>query len=73
MGFCCRLLFDLHLLKSLVAMTTNNIFRLRGSIQNYDWGKKGKDSLVAGLGPNAIGDDFEFSEDSYYAEVRLSY
>lgn len=51
-------------------MTTNNIFRLRGSVQNYEWGRKGGDSLVASLGPRAIGDDFEFSEDQFYAEVR---
>ena len=50
-------------------MTTKNIFRLRGGVQNYGWGKKGKESLVAALAPHAIGDDFEFSEDQFYAEV----
>ncbi|KAI0073128.1 mannose-6-phosphate isomerase [Panus rudis PR-1116 ss-1] len=47
------------------------LFRLKGSIQDYDWGKQGSTSLVARLGKNAIGDDFSLDEKGYYAEVWM--
>ena len=46
-----------------------NLIRLKGSVQNYDWGKRGSDSLVARLGSNGLGPDFKVNENDYYAEV----
>lgn len=54
-------------------MTDQNatVFRLRCSIQNYDWGKQGRSSLVAQYAKAAVGEDYEVEDDKYYAEVRL--
>ncbi|KAJ3552008.1 hypothetical protein NM688_g4384 [Phlebia brevispora] len=47
------------------------MIRLRGSVQNYDWGKQGSHSLVAKLGKNGIGPEFELDENEYYAEMWM--
>lgn len=49
----------------------NNVFRLKGSLQTYDWGKSGSDSLVAKFLKNAIGEDdsLGIEENKHYAEV----
>lgn len=47
----------------------SSIFRLKGSPQTYDWGKKGSASLVAQLGRGGISEDFEIKEETHYAEV----
>ena len=53
------------------AAAAKNLIRLRGSIQQYGWGKQGSQSMVAQLGRNGIGGDFTVSEEQYYAEVRI--
>lgn len=50
-------------------MTTANIFRLKASIQEYDWGKPASSSLVAKYAPAAMGDDYKVDEKKNYAEV----
>ncbi|KAL5519949.1 hypothetical protein ACEPAG_1609 [Sanghuangporus baumii] len=52
-------------------MTTSNIFRLKGSIQEYDWGKPGSSSLVAKFAHAAVGQDFEVSDSRNYAEIWM--
>ncbi|KAL5524428.1 hypothetical protein ACEPAF_9568 [Sanghuangporus sanghuang] len=52
-------------------MTTSNIFRLKGSIQEYDWGKSGSSSLVAKFAHAAAGQDFEVSDSRNYAEIWM--
>ena len=49
-----------------------NLIRLRGAVQEYDWGNTGSASLVAKLSQNALGPDFKVREDKSYAEVRRS-
>jgi mannose-6-phosphate isomerase len=59
--------------KSTVASFTHTpqaLLRLRGSIQDYDWGKPGSTSLVAKLAPEAVGPDFKNDPEHTYAEVR---
>lgn len=45
------------------------LFRLKGSIQKYEWGKKDSTSLVARLGKGAISHEFSIDENNFYAEV----
>ena len=52
---------------------TPAVFRLKGSIQTYDWGKKGSSSLVAQLSRGAVKEDFELDEDTSYAEVSIGF
>ena len=52
-------------------MTTSNIFRLKSSIQQYEWGKPGNSSLVAKYARTSIGEDCKISESENYAEVRV--
>ena len=51
---------------------TRNIFRLKGAIQEYEWGKPGSSSLVAKYAPASVGRDYNIEEDKNYAEVRPS-
>lgn len=51
------------------ATNRQRLIRLKGSIQTYDWGKKGSSSLVARLAKNAIGQEFIIDENKSYAEV----
>lgn len=52
-------------------MSQKTIFRLKGGLQKYDWGKTGSSSLAARLAPNAVGEGFKLDEQESYAEVRL--
>jgi len=52
-------------------MPPARIFRLQGSVQNYDWGKQGDTSLVAHLAKNAVGEAFQYDRNEYYAEVWM--
>ncbi|TCD71530.1 hypothetical protein EIP91_008911 [Steccherinum ochraceum] len=52
-------------------MSPPSLFRLKASLQQYDWGKQGKDSLVAQLAPNAVGPSFSLDNDASYAEVWM--
>jgi hypothetical protein len=52
-----------------MSSTHANLIRLRGAIQQYDWGKTGSAALVAKLSPNALGADFQVQGDKPYAEV----
>ncbi|TFY59249.1 hypothetical protein EVG20_g7863 [Dentipellis fragilis] len=47
------------------------LYRLQGSVNNYEWGTKGHDSLVAQLGPNAVGPSFKVEENEPYAELWM--
>ncbi|KAI0063367.1 mannose-6-phosphate isomerase [Artomyces pyxidatus] len=47
------------------------LYRLKGSVNNYPWGKSGSKSLVAQLAPNAIGSSFTTEESEQYAELWL--
>lgn len=51
-------------------MPRRNIFRLKGGLQQYDWGKTGSSSVAARLASNAIGGDFRINEQESYAEVN---
>ncbi|PSR70444.1 hypothetical protein PHLCEN_2v13695 [Hermanssonia centrifuga] len=48
-----------------------NLIRLKGAVQEYDWGKEGSQSMVAHLAPNAIGEEFELEESKSYAEASM--
>ncbi|KIJ46465.1 hypothetical protein M422DRAFT_778466 [Sphaerobolus stellatus SS14] len=48
-----------------------SLVRIKGSIQNYDWGKEGSKSLVAQLAPQAIGPEFKLEKNKAYAEVWM--
>ncbi|OBZ74466.1 Mannose-6-phosphate isomerase [Grifola frondosa] len=50
---------------------SKNLIRLKTSIQEYDWGKKGSSSLVARLAANSIGPDFKVDENKSYAETWM--
>jgi hypothetical protein len=63
-------------LKSAIASVTHSpkpLLRLRGSVQDYDWGKPGSTSLVAKLAPEAVGPDFKVNADHHYAEVSIPF
>jgi len=47
------------------------LFRLKGSTQTYDWGKKGSASLVAQLARGGVKEEFETNEDTQYAEMWM--
>ena len=47
------------------------LFRLKAALQLYDWGKQGKDSLVAKLASSAIGPTFSLDCKTFYAEVQF--
>jgi mannose-6-phosphate isomerase class I len=49
---------------------TKNVFRLRGSIQDYEWGKSGSTSLVAKLASESVGPDYKIDPNHTYAEVH---
>ncbi|KAF3356088.1 Catalase-1 [Verticillium dahliae VDG1] len=49
--------------------STDRIFQLSGTCNNYDWGKKGKDSLAARLCANTPSTDFKIDDDQYYSEM----
>lgn len=51
---------------------TQSIVRLKTSLQTYDWGKQGSESLVARLASAAVGSDFELDENTNYAEVSAN-
>ena len=51
------------------ASARKNLIRLSGSIQNYEWGKQGSQSLVARPGGNATGGHLKVDESKCYAEV----
>lgn len=50
-------------------ITAMSLYRLKCSVQTYDWGKDSKDSLVAKLIPAACGPDYKIQEGKKYAEV----
>ncbi|TFK47139.1 mannose-6-phosphate isomerase [Heliocybe sulcata] len=52
-------------------MTTKNLYRLKTSIQTYDWGKQGSTALVAKLAPGSVGSDFQVDEKTTYAETWM--
>ncbi|EEY22296.1 mannose-6-phosphate isomerase [Verticillium alfalfae VaMs.102] len=49
--------------------STDRIFQLSGTCNNYDWGKKGRDSLAARLCANTPNTDFEIDGDQHYSEM----
>ncbi|EJC97908.1 mannose-6-phosphate isomerase [Fomitiporia mediterranea MF3/22] len=52
-------------------MTTANIFRLKASIQEYEWGKPGSSSLVAKYANAAVGDEYKVEDTKHYAEIWM--
>jgi hypothetical protein len=64
-------------IRSTVAAVTNpepetkNIFRLRASVNDFDWGKVGDKSLVARLATEGLGSDFKLDPKAYYSEVSM--
>lgn len=48
-----------------------NLIRLKGFVQQYDWGKRGTASLAARLSHNALGRDFQVELDKPYAEIWM--
>ncbi|KAM0273980.1 hypothetical protein ACHAQH_008072 [Verticillium albo-atrum] len=49
--------------------STELIFQLSGTCNNYDWGKKGRDSRAARLCANTPNTDFKIEDDQYYSEM----
>jgi len=60
----------MHSLQTSHQPNMRNLIRLKGSIQEYDWGKQGSASLVARLAPNAVG-QFSLQNDKTYAELWM--
>ncbi|KAH7140209.1 mannose-6-phosphate isomerase [Dactylonectria estremocensis] len=50
-------------------MSSDLVFQLRGTCNNYDWGKKGSQSLAAQLCSKTSGDDFVIHDDKIYSEM----
>lgn len=48
--------------------TTDRVFQLTGSCNNYPWGKKGKDSLAAQLCAKTD-KSFQIKDDEFYSEL----
>ncbi|GJE92961.1 mannose-6-phosphate isomerase [Phanerochaete sordida] len=48
-----------------------NLIRLKGFVQQYDWGKTGSASLAARLSRHALGPDFPVEETESYAEIWM--
>ena len=60
-------------IKNTIASATQSkgqkLFRLRGTVQDYEWGKLGSTSLAADLAQEGVGSDFKLERDHPYAEV----
>lgn len=60
-------------IKNTIASATQpkgqRLFRLRGTVQDYDWGKPGSTSLAADLAQEGVGSDFTLDKEHPYAEV----
>lgn len=50
-------------------MSTQRVFQLSGTCNNYPWGKKGKQSLAAQLCARTPGTDFKIEDEQYYSEM----
>lgn len=50
-------------------MTTQKVFQLSGTCNNYPWGKKGNQSLAAQLAARTPGTDFKIEDDQFYSEM----
>ncbi|OTB12461.1 hypothetical protein K445DRAFT_320895 [Daldinia sp. EC12] len=50
-------------------MTSQLVFQLSGSCNNYPWGKKGKQSLAAQLCAQTPGTGFHIKDDEFYSEM----
>lgn len=50
-------------------MTTQRVFQLSGTCNNYPWGKKGRRSLAAQLCARTPGNDFVLKDDEFYSEM----
>ncbi|KAI8965475.1 mannose-6-phosphate isomerase [Daldinia sp. FL1419] len=50
-------------------MTSQLVFQLSGTCNNYPWGKKGKQSLAARLCAQTPGTDFHIDDDEFYSEM----
>ncbi|KAK6952575.1 hypothetical protein Daesc_004865 [Daldinia eschscholtzii] len=50
-------------------MTSQLVFQLSGSCNNYPWGKKGKQSLAAQLCSQTPGTGFHIKDDEFYSEM----
>ncbi|KAL1863121.1 hypothetical protein Daus18300_008113 [Diaporthe australafricana] len=50
-------------------MTTQRVFQLSGTCNNYPWGKKGRQSLAAQLCARTPGTDFKIEDEQYYSEM----
>ncbi|KAK1593841.1 phosphomannose isomerase type I [Colletotrichum navitas] len=48
---------------------SKKVFQLTGTCNNYEWGRKGRDSLAARLCANTPGGGFEPADDQYYSEM----
>ncbi|TDZ48426.1 Mannose-6-phosphate isomerase [Colletotrichum trifolii] len=48
---------------------TSTVFQLSGTCNNYDWGKKGQQSLAARLCEGTPGTDFKIKDDEFYSEM----
>ncbi|VDB91497.1 unnamed protein product [Peniophora sp. CBMAI 1063] len=63
-------------IKNTIASATQpkgqKIFRLRGTVQDYEWGKLGSTSLAADLAQEGVGPEFELEKDHPYAELWMS-
>lgn len=61
--------------RSAIAAVTSSepemkrLFRLRASVNEYDWGKVGAASLAARLAPEGVGSDFKIDPSKCYSEV----
>ncbi|ROV91093.1 hypothetical protein VPNG_09935 [Cytospora leucostoma] len=50
-------------------MATQRVFQLSGTCNNYEWGRKGKQSLAAQLCAKTPGLDFKIEDDQFYSEM----
>lgn len=50
-------------------MATQRVFQLSGTCNNYEWGRKGKQSLAAQLCAKTPGLDFKIEDDQFYSEL----
>ncbi|KAI0197008.1 RmlC-like cupin domain-containing protein [Astrocystis sublimbata] len=50
-------------------MSSDRVFQLAGTCNEYPWGKKGSDSLAARLCEKTPGGDFKIESNKYYSEM----
>jgi hypothetical protein len=58
-----------YITQTTMSLSTDLVFQLRGTCNNYNWGKKGDESLAARLCSQTPGGGFTIEADKHYSEM----